>query len=180
MTHNLPVLGFVAAASNAGKTTLITQLISEFAKRNIRVSVIKHAHHQFDIDHSGKDSFNIREAGAVQTLVASSQRWALMTEVNRIPGAMADNNLDDLLKKLNHNYADIIFTEGFKHALMPKIEVFNSTLHTQLLANNDPKVIGIVSDIATLEPPLAKALPHFHRDEIVKVADFIQAYFSLT
>lgn len=180
MAHNLPVLGFVAAASNAGKTTLITQLISEFAKRNIRVSVIKHAHHQFDIDHPGKDSFNIREAGAVQTLVASSRRWALMTEVDRTHEAMAETNLDDLLKQLNHNYADIILTEGFKHALMPKIEVFNSSLHTQLLASKDSQIIGIVSDTATLETPLAKALPHFHRDEIVKVADFIQAYFSLT
>lgn len=180
MAHNLPALGFVAAASNAGKTTLITQLISEFAKRNIRVSVIKHAHHQFDIDHPGKDSFNIREAGAVQTLVASSQRWALMTEVDRTHEAMADTNLDDLLKQLNHNYADIILTEGFKHGSMPKIEVFNSSLHTQLLASEDSQIIGIVSDTATLEPPLAKALPYFHRDEIVKVADFIQAYFSLT
>jgi molybdopterin-guanine dinucleotide biosynthesis adapter protein len=83
--NKLPILGVVAAGSNAGKTTVITQLLPILAKFNIRVSVIKHAHHAFDIDHPGKDSYKIREAGAVQTLISSGKRWALMTEMTRIP-----------------------------------------------------------------------------------------------
>jgi molybdopterin-guanine dinucleotide biosynthesis protein MobB len=85
ITRKLPILGICAACSNAGKTTLINKLIIELAKRNIRVSVIKHAHHKFDIDHPGKDSYEIREAGAVQTLIASSNRWAMITEMQRTP-----------------------------------------------------------------------------------------------
>jgi molybdopterin-guanine dinucleotide biosynthesis adapter protein len=83
--NKLPVLGIVAAGSNMGKTTLITELIPAFAKRNIRVSIIKHAHHQFDIDYPGKDSYKIRQSGAVQTLIASNKRWALMTELAQEP-----------------------------------------------------------------------------------------------
>lgn len=102
----IPVLGICAAGSNAGKTTLITRLIPELAGRGIRVSVIKHAHHRFDIDHPGKDSYNIREAGAVQTLVASSKRTALMTELSRVTPESEELNLPELISQINPNYAD--------------------------------------------------------------------------
>ncbi len=128
MHKSIPIVGIVAAGSNAGKTTLITKLIAEFTSREIRVSVIKHAHHAFDIDHKGKDSYNIREAGAIQTLIASNKRWALMTEI------AAEPNLDDLIPQINPSYADLILVEGFKNAAIPKIEVHRPSLNMPLLA----------------------------------------------
>ena len=142
MHKSIPIVGIVAAGSNAGKTTLITKLIVEFKSRNIRVSVIKHAHHVFDIDHKGKDSYNIREAGAVQTLIASNQRWALMTEIASEP------NLQELIAQLNPNYADLILVEGFKQAAISKIEVHRPSLNMPLLARQDPSIIAVASDAA--------------------------------
>lgn len=172
MHSSIPVLGFVATNSNAGKTTLITKLIDTFAKRNIRVSVVKHAHHTFDIDHKGKDSYQIREAGAVQTLIASNQRWALMTEMLRTPDAATEADLTQLLTELNADYADIIFVEGFKRAAIPKIEIVNPAHHEALLFENDAHIMAVVSDsnINTL-------LPSFKRDAVIQIADFIQSRF---
>ncbi|MFW5432003.1 MAG: molybdopterin-guanine dinucleotide biosynthesis protein B [Methylophilaceae bacterium] len=144
--HKLPILGIVAACSNAGKTTVITQLLPALAKHNIRVSVVKHAHHKFDIDHPGKDSYNIREAGAVQTLIASGKRWALMTEMTRTPEPNDNANLDVLLNQLNPDYADLILVEGFKQATIPKIEVYRPSLGYPLLANGDINIIAVASD----------------------------------
>jgi molybdopterin-guanine dinucleotide biosynthesis adapter protein len=154
---NLPILGIVAAGSNAGKTTLITQLLSALAKHNLRVSVIKHAHHQFDIDHPGKDSYNIREAGAVQTLIASSKRWALMTEMSRTPEYKDKANLDDLITQLNPAYADLILVEGFKESNIPKIEVYRPSLGLPLLAETDANIIAVACDetIVCSKPQLA-------------------------
>ena len=134
MHKSIPIVGIVAAGSNAGKTTLITKLIVEFKSRNIRVSVIKHAHHVFDIDHKGKDSYNIREAGAVQTLIASNQRWALMTEIASEP------NLQELIAQLNPNYADLILVEGFKQAAISIKKIFAEKINR----NVKWKVIVIV------------------------------------
>lgn len=142
----LPILGIIAAGSNAGKTTLIKQLIPIFASHQMRVSVIKHAHHSFDIDHPGKDSFSIREAGAVQTLIASSKRWALMTEMHRIQDDNEEADLASLVTQIDDTYADIVLVEGFKQALIPKIEVFRPSLGLPLLAENDPNIIAVASD----------------------------------
>jgi molybdopterin-guanine dinucleotide biosynthesis adapter protein len=172
MHKAIPILGFVASKSNAGKTTLITKLIETFAKRNIRVSVVKHAHHQFDIDHKGKDSYKIREAGAVQTLIASSERWALMTEMSRTPDAAIEADLTALLAQLNTNYADIIFVEGFKRETIAKIEIIDAKENHTPIAETDPQVIAIVSDI-----PIAIQMPQFKRDASDEIADFIQATF---
>ena len=138
----LPIIGICAAGSNAGKTTLITQLIPELAKHGLRVSVIKHAHHQFDIDHKGKDSYQIRKAGAVQTLIASNKRWALMTEFALEP------DLDDLIAKCDNRYADLILVEGFKQANIPKIEVHRPSLNMPLLATQDSNIVAVASDSA--------------------------------
>jgi molybdopterin-guanine dinucleotide biosynthesis adapter protein len=146
--NKLPILGIVAAGSNAGKTTVITQLLPILANCNIRVSVIKHAHHQFDIDHQGKDSYKIREAGAVQTLIASSKRWALMTEMTRTPAYRDEANLDTLIAQLDCTYADLILVEGFKLASIPKIEVHRPSLGLPLLAKVDPNIIAVASDEA--------------------------------
>lgn len=145
MHKTIPILGICAAASNAGKTTLVTRLIPELAKRNIRVSVIKHAHHRFDIDYPGKDSYKIREAGAVQTLIASSKRWALMTET---PNLASEPNLDELIQQINPNFADLILVEGFKSAAIPKIEVYRPSLNIPLLAPADSNIIAVASDAA--------------------------------
>ncbi len=155
--NKLPILGIVAAGSNAGKTTMITQLIPALATHKIRVSVIKHAHHRFDIDHVGKDSYNIREAGAVQTLIASSKRWALMTEMHRTPIDESEANLEMLIAQLDNSYADLILVEGFKQAAIPKIEVHRPSLGLPLLAENDSHIIAVASDeaIDCTEPQLA-------------------------
>lgn len=144
--HKPPILGIVAAGSNAGKTTIITQLIPILASHNIRVSVIKHAHHKFDIDHPGKDSYNIREAGAVQTMVASGKRWALMTELTRTPAYQDEADLNELLSQLNYDYADIVLVEGFKRAPIPKIEIHRPSLELPLLADKDNNIIAVATD----------------------------------
>ncbi len=153
----LPILGIVAAGSNAGKTTMITQLIPALAAHHIRVSVIKHAHHKFDIDHVGKDSYNIREAGAVQTLIASGKRWALMTEMQRTPDDNGEADLAKLIAQLAQSYADLIIVEGFKQAAIPKIEVHRPSLGLPLLAENDCNIIAVACDepIECSKPQLA-------------------------
>ena len=168
MNNRLAILGICAAGSNAGKTTLITQLIPELAKRNIRVSVIKHAHHQFDIDHPGKDSFSIREAGAVQTLIASGKRWALMTEMMRTPNYSDEANLDELLDQINTDYADLILVEGFKQAVIPKIEVYRPSVHQLLLAREDKNIIAVATD-----EPLELNIATLDLNNISAIADFI-------
>lgn len=146
MVKKLPILGICAAGSNSGKTTLLEKLLAELNRRSIRVSVIKHAHHKFDIDHPGKDSYRIREAGAVQTLVASANRRALMTEMQRTPNPADEANLDELITALNPDYADLILVEGFKSAAIPKIEVHRPQLGMPLLCRDDKQVIALASD----------------------------------
>ncbi len=170
LTKPLPVIGICAAGSNAGKTTLITQLIPELASHGLRVSVIKHAHHQFDIDHKGKDSYQIREAGAVQTLIASSKRWALMTELAQEP------ELEDLLARLDSRYADLVLVEGFKQANIPKIEVHRPSLNMPLLANQDANIVAVASD-SLLE---LKHIPVLDLNNIAAVAAFLIDHLSLS
>jgi molybdopterin-guanine dinucleotide biosynthesis protein MobB len=169
-SRNLPVIGICAAGSNTGKTTLINQLITELRERNIRVSVIKHAHHHFDIDHPGKDSYEIREAGAVQTLVASGKRWALITEMQRTPNPPAEADLESLIALINPDYADLILVEGFKNANIPKIEVHRPSLGRPLASANDSHFIAIASD----DPfALQIQLPVLDLNNIKQISDFI-------
>lgn len=166
----LPIIGICAAGSNAGKTTLITQLIPELAKHNLRVSVIKHAHHQFDIDHKGKDSYQIREAGAVQTLIASNRRWALMTELAQEP------DLDELIAKFDNHYADLILVEGFKQANIAKIEVHRPSLNMPLLATQDSNIVAVASDSALT----LTHIPVLDLNNIAAIAAFIIQHLSLS
>ena len=170
MNNKPAVLGICAARSNAGKTTLITRLIPELAQRKIRVSVIKHAHHQFDIDHPGKDSFKIRESGAVQTLIASGQRWALMTEMTRVANSTDEANLNELIEQVNPDYADLILVEGFKQASIPKIEVYRLSTQHCLLASEDKNIIAVATD-----EPLELHIPVLDLNNISAIADFIIA-----
>ncbi len=169
LLNNLPILGIVAAGSDAGKTTVITQLLPLLAEHHIRTSVIKHAHHQFDIDHPGKDSYKIREAGAVQTLIASSKRWALMTEMTRTPvhnDSTAD--LNALISQLDADYADLILVEGFKQATIPKIEVHRPSLQLPLLADSDNNIIAIATD-----EPIACETKQLALNQIETISAFI-------
>lgn len=167
----IPVIGICAAGSNAGKTTLITQLIPALAQKGIRSSVIKHAHHRFDIDHPGKDSYRIREAGAVQTLVASNLRWALMTERQRTPDKDVELDLAELLGQIDIRYADIILVEGFKSAAIPKIEVYRADINLPLLAPNDSNIIAVAADTA-----IEVKVPVLDLNEIPTITDFIMQY----
>ena len=168
-----PVLGIIAAGSNVGKTTLIKQLIPALAKNEIGVSVIKHAHHAFDIDYPGKDSYQIREAGAVQTLIASNKRWALMTEVQRTLDETTEADLSVLLTQLNEAYADLILVEGFQQARIPKIEIHRPSLGFPLLADNDPNIIAIACDevINCVKPQLALNNP-------IAICEFIMQWIK--
>ena len=130
----------LAGWSGSGKTTLMTALIPEFVSRGITVSTIKHAHHSFDIDQPGKDSWRHRQAGACEVMVASAQRWALMHELR---GA-AEPSLDELLERMIP--VDLVLVEGFKHHDHSKIEVYRQALGKPPLHPDDPFVVAIASD----------------------------------
>jgi len=177
MAETAPILGICAAGSNAGKTTLINKLITELGARGIRVSVIKHAHHHFDIDHPGKDSYSMREAGAVQTLIASGKRWALMTEMQRTPDLQDEADLEALIPLMNADYADIILVEGFKNASIPKIEVHRPSLGKPLLCINDPSIIAVASDApVALGPDMP--LPLLDLNSAEDISDFILKFIA--
>jgi len=137
-----PLIGF-AAFSGTGKTTLLRQLIPTLNSKGLEVAVIKHAHHKFDIDVPGKDSYEIRQAGAQQVLVSSSNLMALM-EVQ--PTEMTEPQLSDLIPRLNTNKLDIILVEGFKHEVIPKIELYRPALDKPLLHPDDSNIIAIATD----------------------------------
>jgi len=168
-----PVLGFCAWGSGAGKTTLLTALIPLLIARGLRVSVIKHAHHRFDIDHPGKDSYRLREAGAAQTLIGSRQRWALMTELPpRAPDA-EEPDLEHLLSRLDPTLADIVLVEGFRQAAIPKIEVHRPALGTPLLAAQDAQIIAVAVDA-----PVDTRLPLLDLNAPEAVAAFVLAWLD--
>jgi molybdopterin-guanine dinucleotide biosynthesis protein MobB len=136
-----PVLGF-AAFSGTGKTTLLEKLIPLLTAENIRIGMVKHAHHDFDIDQPGKDSYRLRKAGAQQVLIASSQRQALMME-NVTP---QEPRLDELVSRLDLDNIDLVLIEGFKHVPFPKIELHRKALGKTLLYPEDPDIIAVASD----------------------------------
>jgi molybdopterin molybdotransferase len=139
-----PVLGF-AAFSGTGKTTLLEKLIPQLIKLGIRIGMVKHAHHDFDIDQPGKDSYRLRKAGAQQVLIASSQRQALMTE-NTTP---QEPRLDELISRLDLDNIDLVLVEGFKHVPFPKIELHRKALGKTLQHPGDPDIIAVASDHLT-------------------------------
>jgi molybdopterin-guanine dinucleotide biosynthesis adapter protein len=154
----MKVIG-LAGWSGAGKTTLLTRAIPQLQKQGLRVSVIKHAHHAFDVDVPGKDSWKHREAGAAEVLVSSSQRWALMRELR---GA-AEPRLPELLAKLSR--VDLVVVEGFKREPHRKIEVYRAANGKPLLFPDDPGIVGIATDMA-----VETTLPTAHLDDIEAVA----------
>ena len=158
----MKVIG-LAGWSGAGKTTLLTRAIPQLQKQCLRVSVIKHAHHAFDVDVPGKDSWKHREAGAAEVLVSSSQRWALMHELR---GA-AEPRLPELLAKLSP--VDLVVVEGFKREPHRKIEVHRAANAKPLLFPDDPGIVGIATDAA-----IETTLPVSHLDDVAGVAAMMQ------
>jgi len=146
--HNnrIPIVGFIAY-SGTGKTTLLIKLIPLLRQRGLRVGLIKHSHHGFEIDTPGKDSFRLRKAGANPVLVASRHRWALMKETPN----QDEPELGDILRRFNEDKPDLILAEGFKHEPFPKIEIHRPSMGNPLLYSGDPSVIAIATDDATSE-----------------------------
>ncbi|MEY3760272.1 MAG: molybdopterin-guanine dinucleotide biosynthesis protein [Pseudomonadota bacterium] len=143
----VPLLGF-AAFSGTGKTTLLTQTIPILKYHGLRIGLIKHSHHNFQIDQPGKDSFRLREAGASPVMLVSTHRRAIITEIN----PEQETRLDNQLKLFDQSELDLILVEGFKAELFPKIELHRPSLNKPLLYLNDPNIIAIASDVA-LETP---------------------------
>jgi len=157
----VPILGF-AAFSGTGKTTLLTQIIPMLKLHGLRIGLIKHSHHSFQIDQPGKDSFRLREAGASPVMLVSSHRRAIITEyeVAREP-ALADE-----LLLLPQSELDLILVEGFKATAFPKIELHRPSLNKPLLYPNDPNIIAIASDFAIDTPPSLVQLDLNQPDQI--------------
>jgi molybdopterin-guanine dinucleotide biosynthesis protein B len=141
------MLGF-AAFSGTGKTTLLTQTIPILKHYGLRIGLIKHSHHNFQIDQPGKDSFRLRAAGASPVMLVSTHRRAIITEIT----SEKEPLLDDQLKLFDQSQLDLILVEGFKAEQFPKIELHRPSLNKPLLYPNDPNIIAIASDV-TLEAP---------------------------
>jgi molybdopterin-guanine dinucleotide biosynthesis adapter protein len=148
MQHaHVPIIGF-AAFSGTGKTTLLTQIIPVLKHHGLRIGLIKHSHHNFQIDQPGKDSFRLRAAGASPVMLVSTHRRAIITEIT----PEIEPRLDDQLKLFDQSELDLILVEGFKAEQFPKIELHRPSLNKPLLYLNDPNIIAIASDCA-LETP---------------------------
>ncbi len=157
----MQVFGF-AGYSGSGKTTLIEQLIPRFVLRGLRVSLIKHAHHSFDIDQPGKDSYRHREAGASEVLITSAQRWVLMHELR----GEEEPSLFDQLERFSP--CDLVLVEGYKHAAIPKLEVHRPAVGKPLLHPTDPNIVAIAADAA-----VATRLPVFDLNDPEAIAGYI-------
>jgi molybdopterin-guanine dinucleotide biosynthesis protein B len=160
----------LAGWSGSGKTTLMGRLLPELTGRGVTVSTVKHAHHDFDVDQPGKDSWQHRQAGATEVLVASDRRWALMHELRDRP----EPGLLDLVRHMSP--VDLLLVEGFKRHPMPKLEICRPSLGKSPLWPADPSVLAIA-----LDEPLPEdwrnrlSLPIFDLDAVATIADFILA-----
>ena len=166
MTSSLPILGF-SAYSGTGKTTLLRQIIPALKQRGLRVSVIKHAHHDFDLDFPGKDSYELRKAGADQTVICTMTRMAMITEFVK---PADEPELEQLVASLDSSRADIVLVEGYKDIRFPKIELHRSALRKPYLHQNDDSVIAIACDA---QPPAGITIPVLDINDIESIARFI-------
>jgi molybdopterin-guanine dinucleotide biosynthesis adapter protein len=165
--QEMKVFGF-AGWSGSGKTSLIEMLIPRLRAQSLTVSLIKHAHHDFDIDQPGKDSHRHRQAGCQEVLITSALRWALMHELRGGP----ELAFDDAVRQLTP--CDIVLVEGFKAAPIPKLEVFRRANEKTWLHPADPHIVAIAADVAS-----TSALPWFDLNDISGIASFIRAYSGL-
>ena len=163
---SMKVFGF-AGWSGSGKTTLVERLLPEFTARDLRVSVIKHAHHGFDLDKPGKDSWRHREAGATQVLMLSSDRWVLMHELRGAP----EPTLDEQLQLLEP--CDLVLIEGYKAAAVPKLEIHRPSHGKPPLWPESPHVVAVASDVGAEELAPDCPLPVLPINEPARIAEFI-------
>jgi molybdopterin-guanine dinucleotide biosynthesis protein B len=157
------VFGF-AGWSGSGKTTLIERLIPRLVERGLSVSLIKHAHHAFDVDEPGKDSYRHRQAGCTEVLVSSAVRWALMHELRGLP----EPTVDDAVARLSP--CDLVLVEGYKRAAIPKLEVWRASVGKPLLHPVDPHIQGIATDILD---SVSTSLPRFALNDVASIATFV-------
>ncbi len=163
----IPVLG-IAAWSGTGKTTLLKKLIPLLCTRGLRPGLIKHTHHNMDVDKPGKDSYELRKAGAAQTIVASAQRWALMTETPDEP----ELDLAYLVSRMDASTLDLVLVEGFKHEPVAKIMLFREGCgHSQDELVLDEYTVAIASDV-----PLEVSVPVLNLNDPEEIAAFIQEW----
>ncbi|KAB2965858.1 MAG: molybdopterin-guanine dinucleotide biosynthesis protein B [Thermoanaerobaculia bacterium] len=163
----MKIFGF-AGYSGSGKTTLIERLIPRFAERGLSVSLIKHAHHAFDLDRPGKDSYRLREAGAREVLLTSSHRWALLHELR----GEAEPSLAEQVRHLSP--CDLLLVEGFKHAPIPKLEVRREAAGERLLHPEDPFIVAVASD-----ERIVGRLPHFDLNDVAGIEAFVLRHLKL-
>jgi len=163
----LPVVGF-CAFSGTGKTTLLKRLLPLLKLKGLRIGVVKHAHHQFDIDQPGKDSYELRHAGAAQMLVASRKRMAWVKE---LPEESLEPELQQTLQVLDTHELDLVLVEGFKQAVFPKIELHRPSLGKPLLYSTMPGIIAIATDTPLADPDIQ--LVQLNLNQPAEIADFI-------
>ncbi|EOK5972767.1 bifunctional molybdopterin-guanine dinucleotide biosynthesis adaptor protein MobB/molybdopterin molybdotransferase MoeA [Vibrio parahaemolyticus] len=169
-TLNIPILGF-AAYSGTGKTTLLEALLPKLTEAGLRIGMLKHAHHNFDVDKPGKDSYRLRKAGASQMLIASRNRFALMTET---PEAEAE--FDYLLTRFDEDKLDVVLVEGCKNIAFPKIELHREEVGKPWLYPHDDNIIAIASDSAELD----SELPQMNINDLDAIAQFVLQYVQDT
>jgi len=156
----------LAGWSGAGKTTLLAKVIPRLVARGVRVSTLKHAHHEFDLDQPGKDSYIHRTAGATEVLIGSANRWALQHELR---GAR-EPTLTDLLARLSP--VDLVIIEGYKREPQPKLEIYRESVGKPLLHPEDPHIVAIASDA-----PLPQAhVPRIDLDDIEAIVEMMLAH----
>ncbi|TOG90157.1 bifunctional molybdopterin-guanine dinucleotide biosynthesis protein MobB/molybdopterin molybdotransferase MoeA [Vibrio parahaemolyticus] len=165
-TLNIPIIGF-AAYSGTGKTTLLEALLPKLTEAGLRIGMLKHAHHNFDVDKPGKDSYRLRKAGASQMLIASRNRFALMTET---PEAEAE--FEYLLTRFDEDKLDVVLVEGCKNIAFPKIELHREEVGKPWLYPHDENIIAIASDSAELD----SELPQMNINDLDAIAQFVLQY----
>ena len=163
----MKIFGF-AGWSGSGKTTLIERLIPLVVARGLNVSLIKHAHHSFDVDQPGKDSYRHRHAGCSEVLVSSSRRWALVHELR---GA-AEPGFADLVAQISP--CDLLLVEGFKREKLSKLEVYRASVGEPLIHPHDPDIVAVASDAR-----LDTRLPQFDLNDAPAIADFVLRHIGL-
>jgi len=159
----------VAGFKNAGKTTLVEKLVRALTAQGYRISTVKHAHHSFDIDHEGRDSFRHRKAGASEVAVVSQSRWAIIHESRDDP----EPSLEEVLAKLGP--CDLVIVEGYKRDSHNKIEVRNLALDHPKLAGEDPTIVAIAANGPVADAPV----PVYDRDDVTALCGFIAKHLGL-